>query len=91
MKIKLEFDLTPQEFRESLGLPDITGLQKKAIGALQSRFVADVKDVDVPGLVEKWLSQGITTSRQIQGLFGAALAGVMDNEPQRPEKRPDED
>ena len=30
MKIKIEFDLTPKEFRQSLGLPDIAGLQDTA-------------------------------------------------------------
>ena len=80
MKIKLEFDLTPREFRESLGLPDISGLQEKALSALQSRITTDLKDVNIPEIVETWLGQGLATSRQIQKLFSSAISGVMDSQ-----------
>ncbi len=78
MKVKLEFEMTPKEFRESLGLPDVAGLQEKVIKGLQSRITSDAKDINVSKLVEGWLTQGISTSRQIQGLFGAVMSGVMD-------------
>ena len=88
MKIKVEFDLTPQEFRQSLGLPDVSGLQDKAISALQSRLSAGVKDVDVSEVVESWLTQGLATSRQIQKLFSAAVSGAMDSGDDPSKKKP---
>ena len=33
MKITVEFELTPQEFRESLGLPNISKLQDEALSS----------------------------------------------------------
>ncbi len=78
MKIKLEFDLTPKEFRDSLGLPDVAGLQEKAIKALQSRVASGVKDVNMGEVVESWVSQGLATSRQLQGLFTSAMGSMKD-------------
>ncbi len=90
MKIKLEFDLTPKEFRESLGLPDVAGLQGKALKALQEKVTSGVKDVNMTRVVEGWVSQGLATSKQIQGLFSSAMGSMM--EPSRSsdsEKKPD--
>lgn len=78
MKIKLEFDLTPKEFRESLGMPDVAGLQDKALKALQSRVATGVKDVNMSKVVESWVTQGVATSKQLQGLFSSAMGSMMD-------------
>ena len=80
MKIKVEFDLTPKEFRESLGLPEISGLQDQAIAAFQSRMGTELKDIDVPSMVEKWFSQGLATSQQLQELLKSAMTGARDRD-----------
>lgn len=91
MKIKLEFDLTPEEFRSSLGLPDISGLQEKALAALQSRMATDLKDVNVPEIVEHWFSQGLATSRQMQKLFTSVLSGAVESATAGKEQEPGSD
>ncbi len=77
MKIKLEFDLTPKEFRESLGLPDVSGLQKKAIDALQRRVENDIKNFDASKLFNAWVSQGLETSAQVQRFLGKAVGTAL--------------
>ena len=90
MKIKLEFDLTPKEFRESLGLPDVSGLQKKAIDALQKRVEHDIKNFDATKLFNAWVSQGLETSVQLQKFLskavGTALRGRPAEAPEAEEK-----
>ena len=90
MKIKLEFDLTPKEFRESLGLPDVSGLQKKAIDALQKRVEHDIKNFDATKLFNAWVSQGLETSVQLQKFLskavGTALRGRPAETPEAEEK-----
>lgn len=90
MKIKLEFDLTPKEFRESLGLPDVSGLQKKAIDALQKRVEHDIKNFDATKLFNAWVSQGLETSVQLQKFLskavGTALRGRQPETPEAEEK-----
>lgn len=80
MKIKIEFDLTPQEFRQSLGLPDIAGLQDEALSLLQSRLGDDIGNIEMSSLVENWFTQGLAASRKVQELFTAAVAEVLDAE-----------
>lgn len=82
MKIKIEFDLTPQEFRQSLGLPDIAGLQEEALSLLKSRLGDGLEDVKVSSLVESWFTQGLAASRKVQELFATAVAEVLDAETQ---------
>jgi len=80
MKIKIEFDLTPKEFRQSLGLPDIAGLQDEALSVLKSRLGDDLKNIKLSTLVESWFTQGLAASRKVQELFASAVAEVLDGE-----------
>lgn len=80
MKIKVEFELSPEELRESLGLPDISGLQNEALSMLQKRISTDIEDIDVAKVVESWFSQGIAASRKVQELIAAAAAGILDHD-----------
>jgi hypothetical protein len=82
MKIKIEFDLTPQEFRQSVGLPDIAGLQDEALSLLQSRLGDDIGKIEMSSLVENWFTQGLAASRKVQEMFTAAVAEVLDAETQ---------
>ncbi|HKL62022.1 MAG TPA: DUF6489 family protein, partial [Woeseiaceae bacterium] len=77
MKIKIEFDLTPKEFRDSLGLPDVSGLQKKAVDALQKRVENDIKNFDASKLFNAWVSQGLETSAQVQRFLGKAVGTAL--------------
>ena len=89
MKIKVEFDLTPEEFRESIGLPNVAGLQEKVVKAMSDRITNGVKDINVPALLEGWLTQGIATSRQLQNIFSSAVGDFIDPQP-RDERRDDD-
>ena len=80
MKIKIEFDLTPEEFRSSLGLPDIAGLQDEALELLKSQMSKSINDVDVVNIVETLLGQGIAASRKVQELVTAAASGILDGD-----------
>ena len=80
MKIRVEFELTPEEFRESLGLPNISGLQDEALSMLTARLSSDIEEMDVGKVVESWLSQGIAASRKVQELVTAAASAVLARE-----------
>lgn len=88
MKIKVEFDLTPEEFRESLGLPNISGLQDEALSFLKSRVSSDLDDVDMARVVESWFSQGIAASRKIQEIVASAASDFLDPDSGSAEESP---
>jgi len=80
MKIRVEFELTPQEFRESLGLPNISGLQDEALSMLKDRIGNDIDEIDVNKIIASWFSHGIEASRKIQELFASAASAVLARE-----------
>ena len=81
MKIKVEFELTPQEFRESLGLPNISALQDEALAMLRDRITSNVENLDLAEIVESWFSQGIAASRKVQEVLVSAASSILDGEP----------
>ena len=80
MKIKVEFELTPAEFRESLGLPNISALQDEALAMLKERITSDVENIDVAEIIESWFTQGIAASRKVQELVVSAASSILDGE-----------
>ena len=80
MKIKVEFELTPQEFRESLGLPNISALQDETLAMLRDRITSDVENIDVANIIEAWFTQGIAASRKVQELLVSAASSVLTGE-----------
>ena len=46
MKINVEFDLTPDEFRQSLGLPDVEAFQKNLLENIQRQMESGVEGYD---------------------------------------------
>ena len=43
MKINVEFDLTPDEFRRSLGLPDVEAFQKDLLDRIHKQMESGVE------------------------------------------------
>ena len=80
MKIRVEFELTPQEFRESLGLPNISGLQDEALSMLKDRIGNDIDEIDLNQIVGSWFSHGIEASKKVQELVTAAASVVLARE-----------
>ena len=50
MKVKVEIDVTPEELRRFLGLPDVAGLQDDLIAFLRDK-VGAASDFDATGFV----------------------------------------
>ncbi len=91
MKIRVEFELTPQEFRESLGLPNISGLQDEALSMLKDRIGNDIDEIDLNKVVSSWFSQGVEASRKIQELLASAASAVLAREMEDREQAEDDD
>ena len=48
MKLSMELDITPQEMRKLLGLPDIEKIQQSAIDKIQSKLSKAIDDITDP-------------------------------------------
>ena len=80
MKIRVEFELTPEEFRQSLGLPNISGLQDEALSMLKDRIGNDIDEIDINKVVTSWFSQGIEASRKVQEIVASAASAILARE-----------
>lgn len=57
MKINVEFDLTPTEFRQALGLPDVEAFQQELMSRIQQQMEAGVEGYDPMSLLQPFLQQ----------------------------------
>ena len=66
MKVKLELDLTPKEFRQAVGLPDIAGIQTDIIDAVKQQMQDGAEGFDPMSLFKSLISQSLGTAGEIQ-------------------------
>ena len=68
MKINVEFDLTPEEFRQALGLPDVEAFQKDLLERIQKQMESGVEGYDPMSLMQPFLQQQGLSQNLTQGL-----------------------
>ena len=75
MKVHVEFDLTPQEFRQAMGLPDVEAFQQELMAHVRRQMEAGVEGYDPWSLMQPFLQQGMA-----QGVasFGHYQQMLMD-------------
>lgn len=80
MKINVEFDLTPDEFRQSLGLPDVEAFQQSLLENIQRQMESGVDGYDPMNLMRPFLQQPMMQQGLSQGLanFGTYQQMMLD-------------
>jgi hypothetical protein len=73
MNIKIDIELTPQELRQFIGLPDVAGLQDDMIQFVREKVTKGVENVDVEAL-----RQGIQSTRAWKRLM--SMIGPLEPE-----------
>ena len=58
MKMNVEIDLTPEEARKFLGLPDVTKVQDKMMAEIEKRMKAAVDLNDPEAMMRAWMPLG---------------------------------
>jgi len=61
MKINVEFDLTPQEFRQAMGLPDVEAFQQELMERFRRQMEAGVEGYDPMSLLKPLMAPGAGT------------------------------
>ena len=55
MKVNIEMDMTPEEARLFMGLPDVAPMQKKMLEEMQARMKAAFDANDPEGMMRAWM------------------------------------
>jgi hypothetical protein len=66
MKMNIEIDMTPEEARKFLGLPDVAKLQEKMLAEIEKRMKAAVDVNDPEAMLRAWLPLGGQGLEQFQ-------------------------
>lgn len=67
MKMNVEIDLTPDEARRVMGLPDVTKLQEKLSAEMEKRMMAALETAaDPEAMLKTWFSWGSQGLEQFQ-------------------------
>lgn len=59
MKIHVEFDLTPAEFRQAMGLPDVEAFQRELMSRIHKQMEAGAEGYDPWSLMQPFMQQGL--------------------------------
>ncbi|KAA3619228.1 MAG: hypothetical protein DWQ08_15550 [Proteobacteria bacterium] len=78
MKITIEVDITPEELRRFLGLPDVGPLQQEFMNRLRERLESGMTDYDPANLMEPFLTGNLKSFEAMQNLFWSAMNGKAE-------------
>lgn len=75
MKVNIEVDITPEEFRRAMGLPDVQPLQDELIRKTMEMMEAGVEGYDPLSLLQPFITQSFDSMTSYQKIFTDMLAG----------------
>jgi hypothetical protein len=85
MKITVDVDLTPEEARRFLGLPDLEPMQQAILKDVQERLQKNIARVDPDALMKTWFNFAPQGMEQVQKIFGG-LASMATGARRKPAK-----
>ena len=86
MKINIELDITPEEARKLIGLPDYSQMQELWLNKLRSNVKSSAKSTngdtnqfaDIDPIIKNSESVGASVGEFAQEAFGKFLNGIID-------------
>lgn len=73
MKINVEFDITPDEFRQAMGLPDVQDLHAEIINTIIEKMHNAEDGYDAFTLIKPFLNTSMQTMESVQKGFLESL------------------
>lgn len=74
MKFKIDIEMTPDELRQSLGLPDVTGLHEEMISQIRERMQAGAEGYDPLTLFKPFMATGLGSMEGFQKMMMGMLS-----------------
>lgn len=69
MKVNIELDMTPEEFRQAMGLPDVQPFQEELMNRIKEQMEAGVEGYDPLSLFSPFVSQGFDSVSSYQKMM----------------------
>ena len=69
----MDFEMTPEEARKLMGLPDVTAMQKRLVAEMEQRMMSALeKAADPEAMLKSWFSWGSQSMEQLQRFMSEA-------------------
>lgn len=79
MKINVTFDMTPEEFRKVLGLPDVQEFQQTFFNTLLEKMKAGEEGYDPMSLYQPMMNESLNAMGQLQKMMFGMMPGQNGN------------
>ncbi len=79
MKFTIKVDATPQEVRESMGLPDIQAVQERVVGKIEERVMASIDEYEPTKLLTMFVPEGVRFLGGVQKTIFDGLSPYVGN------------
>lgn len=75
MKVTLNVDMTPEEARKMMGLPDVASLQEEMLAKMRERMSQQMDDMSDPEfLFKKLFPVGVQGMENVQNMFSEFMS-----------------
>lgn len=79
MKITMEIDMSPEEVRKVMGLPDVEPMQKELMAKMQEKMNTYVDEMSDPEVfMKRIMPMGIQGMDQVQDFFSRFVNAATD-------------
>lgn len=80
MKINVTFDMTPEEFRKVLGLPDVQAFQQELMNSMLERMQSGEEGYDPISLYQPLMKESMNAMGQFQNMMFGVMQGMGSTE-----------
>jgi len=77
MNIRVDLDVTPEEMRKLMGLPDVEAFQRQLLDDIRERMVQGVEGYDPMALFEPYMKNSLASMDWMQRMFAATVGQAM--------------
>ncbi len=75
MNIRIDVEMSPEEMRRLVGLPDVEAFNRELMDQIRQRMTAGVEGYDPMSLVQPYLSGAAASMDFFRRMMGMAAAG----------------
>jgi uncharacterized protein DUF6489 len=72
MKVNIELDMTPEEARRLMGLPDVAAMQERMAKEIERRMKEALQSSDPAAMLKAWFPMGGDALQQFQTFWESA-------------------
>ncbi|UTW46991.1 hypothetical protein KFF03_10340 [Bacterioplanoides sp. SCSIO 12839] len=76
MKINVTFDMTPDEFRRVMGLPDVQQFQQELFNQMLEKMQSGEEGYDPLSLYQPMMKEGMSAMGQFQNMMFNMMSGA---------------